>query len=49
MDKNESVVLRLLSGGNVVVGEPVIGQFEAFPNRQVYAQGDVVLSIKGHL
>ena len=46
MDKKESVVLRLLSGGNVVVGEPVIGQFEAFPNRQVYAQGDVVLSDK---
>jgi len=46
MSKNEAVVLRLLSGGNVIVGEPVIGQFEAFPNRQVYAKGDVVLSDK---
>lgn len=43
-DKNESVVLRLLSAGNVVIGEPVIGQFEAFPNRQIYAKGDVVLA-----
>ncbi|MBP2665022.1 MAG: hypothetical protein H6Q76_2 [Firmicutes bacterium] len=43
MDKNGTVVLRLLSVGNVVVGEPVIGQFEAFPNRQVYAKGTVVL------
>ena len=44
MDKNESIVLRLLSAGNVVVGEAVIGQFEAFPNRQVYAQGDAILT-----
>ena len=42
--KPEAIVLRLLSAGNVVVGEPVIGQFEAFPNRQVYAKNAVVLS-----
>ncbi len=42
----EPIVLRLQSVGNVVVGEPVIGQFEVFPNRQVFAQGAVVLSDK---
>ncbi|HWR28317.1 MAG TPA: DUF3084 domain-containing protein [Negativicutes bacterium] len=42
--KPEMIVLRLLSAGNVVVGEPIIGQFEAFPNRQIYAQGAVVLT-----
>lgn len=41
--KPEGVVLRLLSAGNVVVGEPVIGQFEVFPNRLVFEQGAVVL------
>ena len=40
----EAIVLRLLSSNNVVVGEPVIGQFEAFPNRQVFERGAVVLS-----
>jgi uncharacterized protein (DUF3084 family) len=42
----EAIVLRLLSAGNVVVGEPVIGQFEAFPNRLVFDQGATVLSDK---
>ena len=42
--KPEPLVLRLLSVGNVVVGEPVIGQFEVYPNKQVYAKGVVVLS-----
>ena len=40
----EPIVLRLLSAGNVVVGEPIIGQFEVFPNRQIYAKGTVVLT-----
>lgn len=40
----ETIVLRLLSVGNVIVGEPVIGQFEAFPNRQIFENGAVVLS-----
>lgn len=40
----EAIVLRLLSASNVVVGEPVIGQFEAFPNRQVFEKDAVVLS-----
>lgn len=40
----DGVVLRLLSAGNVVVGEPVIGQFEVFPNRLVYEKGAAVLS-----
>ena len=40
----ETVVLRLLSAGNVVVGEPVIGQFEVFPNKRIYASGGTVLS-----
>jgi uncharacterized protein (DUF3084 family) len=42
----EAIVLRLQSAGNVVVGEAVVGQFEVFPNRQVFAQGAVVLSDK---
>ena len=42
--KPEPLVLRLLSVGNVVVGEPVVGQFEVFPNKQVYGKGVVVLS-----
>ena len=42
----ESIVLRLLSVGNVVVGEAVVGQFEVFPNRQVFSSGEVVLSSK---
>ena len=42
----EAIVLRLQSAGNVVVGEAVIGQFEVFPNRQVFAQNAVVLSDK---
>ena len=44
--RSEAIVLRLQSAGNVVVGEPVIGQFEVFPNRQVFAQNAVVLSDK---
>lgn len=40
----EAIVLRLLSAGNVVVGEPVIGQFEAFPNRLVFDQNVTVLT-----
>lgn len=40
----ENMVLRLLSASNVVVGEPVIGQFEVFPNKQIYAAGATVLS-----
>lgn len=42
--RQELVVLRLLSAGNVVVGEPVIGQFEVFPNRLVFEKGAVVLA-----
>ena len=43
-DHPENMVLRLLSASNVVVGEPIIGQFEVFPNKQVYAAGATVLS-----
>ena len=42
--RQELVVLRLLSAGNVVVGEPVIGQFEVFPNRLVFEKGAIVLN-----
>ena len=41
--RSEPMVLRLLSAGNVVVGEPVIGQFEIFPNRLIFAKGALVL------
>ena len=39
----EPMVLRLLSASNVVVGEPVIGQFEVFPNRLIFGKDAVVL------
>jgi uncharacterized protein (DUF3084 family) len=39
----EPMVLRLLSASNVVVGEPVIGQFEIFPNRLIFEKGAMVL------
>ena len=42
--KPEPLVLRLLSVGNVVVGEPVVGQFEIFPNKQIFDKGSIVLS-----
>ena len=42
--RQELVVLRLQSAGNVVVGEPVIGQFEVFPNRLVFEKGAVILN-----
>ena len=41
--KPEPLVLRLLSAGNVVMGEPVVGQFEMFPNKKVYDKDAVVL------
>ncbi len=41
--RSEPMVLRLLSAGNVVVGEPVIGQFEVFPNRLIFGKDAVVL------
>lgn len=46
ISKPELIVLRLLSAGNVVIGEPVIGQFEVFPNRLVFAKGENVLTDK---
>ena len=41
--KPESIGLRLRSVGNVVEGEPVIGQVELFPNRLVYQKGAHIL------
>ena len=41
--RSEPMVLRLLSASNVVIGEPVIGQFEIFPNRLIFEKGAVVL------
>ena len=40
--QSEAIVLRLLSAGNVVGGEPVIGEFEVFFNHMVFEQGTVV-------
>ena len=40
---SEPMVLRLLSASNVVIGEPVIGQFEIFPNRLIFEKSAVVL------
>lgn len=42
VSKPESVGLRLRSVGNVIEGEPVIGQVEVFPNRQIYSKGSLV-------
>lgn len=39
---SEGVVVRIASAGNIVYGEPVIGQIELFPNHLIYLEGAVV-------
>ncbi|MEN6412063.1 MAG: DUF3084 domain-containing protein [Veillonellales bacterium] len=39
---SEGVVVRISAAGNIVYGEPVIGQIELFPNHLIYSQGMVV-------
>lgn len=39
---SEGVVVRIASAGNIVYGEPVIGQIGLFPNHLIYSQGTVV-------
>lgn len=40
----ENVIIRISSSGNTIYGEPVIGQLALFPNRLVYAAGEVIYS-----
>ena len=42
--RSESIGLRLLSVGNVIAGEPVVGQVEVFPNRLIFQKGSVIFS-----
>lgn len=37
-------VVRILASGNTIYGEPVVGQFEVFPNQLLYAKDSVVYS-----
>lgn len=41
---NDDVVVRIMSQGNIIYGEPVIARIELFPNRLVYAGGSPVYS-----
>lgn len=43
-DTPGDVIVRISSAGNTVYGEPVIGQLELYPSRQVYSTGDIVFS-----
>lgn len=38
----EEYVVRILASGNTIYGEPVVGQFEVFPNNLLYPKDKVV-------
>lgn len=40
----ESVLVRIASSGNIIYGEPVIGNFELYPNRLVYKKGEAIFT-----
>lgn len=40
----DEYVVRILASGNTIYGEPVVGQFEVFPNNLLYAKDSVVYS-----
>lgn len=35
-------VIRVVAGGNTVLGEPVIAHFEIYPNRQIFSSGEII-------
>lgn len=39
---SDEYVVRILASGNTIYGEPVVGQFEVFPNNLLYAKDKVV-------
>ncbi|KYZ76391.1 hypothetical protein AXX12_08125 [Anaerosporomusa subterranea] len=41
---SDEYVVRILASGNTIYGEPVIGQFEVFPNNLLYAKDKAVYS-----
>ncbi len=40
----DEIIVRILAAGNIILGEPVIGRIELFPNKLVYTAGETVLS-----
>lgn len=45
LDKSpDEYVVRILSSNNTIYGEPVIGEFEVFPNKLLYAKDKVVFT-----
>ncbi len=40
----DEVIVRILAAGNTILGEPVIGRIELFPNKLVYTSDETVLS-----
>jgi len=41
---SDEVVVRIISQGNMIYGEPVIGHLELYPNRRIYTSGQMVYS-----
>jgi len=41
---SDEVVVRIISQGNMIYGEPVIGRLELYPNRLIYSSGQTVFS-----
>ena len=39
---NEEVIVRVVSAGNVIYGEPVRAYLELYPNRKVYDKGQII-------
>lgn len=39
---SDEYVIRILASGNTIYGEPVVGQFEVFPNNLLYAKDQIV-------
>lgn len=39
---SDEYVIRILASGNTIYGEPVVGQFEVFPNNLLYPKDQVV-------
>jgi uncharacterized protein (DUF3084 family) len=41
-NSDSSMVVRIIADGNTVLGEPVVAHFELYPNKQIFAKGDVI-------
>ena len=43
-NSNEEVIVRVVSAGNVIYGEPVRAYLELYPNREIYKKGQSIYS-----